>query len=73
MAKKGMLERERKRQKLVTKYLAKRKLLLTELKQADSLEEKFIINEKIQKLPRNSSPIRLRNRCWKTKTTWILS
>jgi small subunit ribosomal protein S14 len=66
MAKKGMLERERKRQKLVTKYLAKRKLLLTELKQADSLEEKFIINEKIQKLPRNSSPIRLRNRCWKT-------
>jgi small subunit ribosomal protein S14 len=66
MAKKGMLERERKRQKLVTKYLTKRKLLLAELKQANSLEEKFIINEKIQKLPRNSSPIRLRNRCWKT-------
>ena len=66
MAKKGMLERERKRQKLVTKYLTKRKLLLSELKQANSLEEKFIINEKIQKLPRNSSPIRLRNRCWKT-------
>ena len=61
-----MLERERKRQKLVTKYLTKRKLLLAELKQANSLEEKFIINEKIQKLPRNSSPIRLRNRCWKT-------
>jgi small subunit ribosomal protein S14 len=66
MAKKGMLERETKRQKLVTKYLTKRKLLLAELKQAISLEEKFIINEKIQKLPRNSSPIRLRNRCWKT-------
>ena len=66
MAKKGMLERETKRQKLVTKYLTKRKLLLADLKQAISLEEKFIINEKIQKLPRNSSPIRLRNRCWKT-------
>jgi len=66
MAKKGMLERELKRNKLVTKYSEKRKILLTELKKVNSLEEKFIINEKIQKLPRNSSKIRLRNRCWKT-------
>jgi small subunit ribosomal protein S14 len=66
MAKKGMLERELKRNKLVKKYSEKRKILLTELKKVNSLEEKFIINEKIQKLPRNSSKIRLRNRCWKT-------
>ena len=61
-----MLARELKRTKLVQKYSEKRNLLLIELKKVNSLEEKFIINEKIQKLPRNSSKIRLRNRCWKT-------
>jgi len=61
-----MLQRESKRIKLVSKYSEKRKNLLSELKNVTSLEEKFIINEKIQKLPRNSSNIRLRNRCWKT-------
>jgi small subunit ribosomal protein S14 len=66
MAKKSMLERESKRKKLVNKYSELRKNLLNQLKSADSLEEKFALNEKIQKLPRNSSSIRLRNRCWKT-------
>lgn len=61
-----MLERERKRIKLVKKYSEKRKALLNELKMANSLDTIFEINEKIQKLPRNSSRIRLRNRCWKT-------
>jgi small subunit ribosomal protein S14 len=66
MAKKSMLQRELKRKKLVTKYSQKRKEILTKLKDATSLEEKFQLNEEIQKLPRNSSQIRLRNRCWKT-------
>jgi len=66
MAKKSMLERELKRKKLITKYSEKRKNLLKELKSANSLEQIFEINKKIQKLPRNSSRIRLRNRCWKT-------
>ena len=66
MAKKSMLERESKRKKLVTKYYEKRKIVLNELKKASSLEETFSLNEKLQKLPRNSSRIRLRNRCWKT-------
>jgi small subunit ribosomal protein S14 len=66
MAKKSMLERELKRNKLVTKYSQRRTLILTKLKKANSLEEKFILNEQIQKLPRNSSKVRLRNRCWKT-------
>lgn len=66
MAKKNMLEREVKRKKLVKKYSEKRKSLLNELKKENSLEEIFVINEKLQKLPRNSSPLRLRNRCWKT-------
>lgn len=66
MAKKSMLERENKRKKLVIKYSKVRKELLNKLKEAATLEEIFCINEKIQKIPRNSSAIRLRNRCWKT-------
>ena len=66
MAKKAMLEREKKRKKLVSKYSEKRISFLKELKQVQSLEDIFKINEKIQKLPRNRSRIRLRNRCWKT-------
>jgi small subunit ribosomal protein S14 len=52
MARKGLLAREEKRKKLVDKYAALRK----ELKQKGEWDE-------LQKLPRNSSPIRLRNRC----------
>jgi len=66
MAKKNMLQRELKRKKLIKKYAEKRAIILNELKKADSLEKIFDLNEKIQKLPRNSSGVRLRNRCWKT-------
>lgn len=66
MAKKSMLERELKRKKLVARYSKKRQEILTQLKDVNSLEEIFALNEKIQKLPRNSSAIRVRNRCWKT-------
>jgi small subunit ribosomal protein S14 len=66
MAKKSMLEREKKRKKLVSRFSEKRKAILVSLKKASSLEEIFELNEKIQKLPRNSSKIRVRNRCWKT-------
>jgi small subunit ribosomal protein S14 len=66
MAKKSMLEREYKRKKLVTRYAEKRNEILTQLKKVKSLEEIFSLNEKLQKLPRNSSSIRVRNRCWKT-------
>jgi small subunit ribosomal protein S14 len=66
MAKKCMLEREKKRKSLVTKYSKKRQIILNELKTAESLETIFELNEKIQKLPRNSARTRIRNRCWKT-------
>jgi len=66
MAKKSMLEREKKRKKLVEKYLEKRTNILNQLKKANTLEEQFALNKLIQKLPKNSSNIRLRNRCWKT-------
>jgi len=66
MAKKSMLEREIKRKSLINKYSKKRELILNELKKAESLDAIFDLNEKLQKLPRNSARIRLRNRCWKT-------
>ena len=66
MAKKSMIQRELKRKRLVEKYSKKRNEILNQLKKADSFDEIFALNQKIQKLPRNSAPVRARNRCWKT-------
>jgi small subunit ribosomal protein S14 len=64
MAKTSMIEREKKRQALVDKYAAKRAELKAVAKN-DSLpmEERFKARLKLAKLPRNSSPTRLHNRC----------
>ena len=64
MAKKAMIERELKRQKLVDKYAAKR-AALKEIANDESkpMEERFKARLKLAKLPRNSSPVRVRNRC----------
>ena len=64
MAKVSMVEREKKRAKLVAKYAAKR----AELKEviADQerpMEERFKATLTLAKLPRNSSATRMRNRC----------
>ncbi len=66
MAKKSMIEREKKRRKLVDKYAEKRENLLDQFASATSQQEKFAIHRQIQQLPRNSAPTRLRNRCWVT-------
>ncbi|MEB3336832.1 MAG: 30S ribosomal protein S14 [Leptolyngbyaceae bacterium] len=66
MAKKSMIEREKKRQKLVDKYAEKRQALKEEFESATSQQKKLEIHRKIQQLPRASSPTRLRNRCWVT-------
>nr|NP_038394.1 ribosomal protein S14 [Mesostigma viride]Q9MUR6.1 RecName: Full=Small ribosomal subunit protein uS14c; AltName: Full=30S ribosomal protein S14, chloroplastic [Mesostigma viride]AAF43835.1 ribosomal protein S14 [Mesostigma viride]WKT08266.1 ribosomal protein S14 [Mesostigma viride] len=63
MAKKSMIEREKKRQKLVNKYAVKRKELKEQIKTSVSFEERFKLQLELQKLPRNSSPTRLHNRC----------
>lgn len=63
MAKKSMIERERKRQKLVSKYFTKRMSLKEEIKNSNFLEEKLALYMKLQQLPRNSAPSRLHNRC----------
>jgi len=66
MAKKSMIEREKKRIKLEKKYSQKRKVLLTQYQIANNISTKMEIHSKIQQLPRNSAKTRIRNRCWKT-------
>jgi len=66
MAKKSMLQRELKRQILVKKYASKSLKLKNSLKKSISIDEKLRISAEIQKLPKNSSKVRLKNRCWKT-------
>ena len=66
MAKKSMIEREKKRIKLNNKYNTKRQNLLKEYQTTEDFNLKLEIHSKIQKLPRNSAKIRIRNRCWKT-------
>lgn len=63
MAKKSMIERDRKRSLLVTKYATKRESLKQAIKIALSMEDKFILHRQLQNLPRNSAPSRLHNRC----------
>lgn len=66
MAKKSMIEREKRRQKLVDKYATKREDLKVQFEQATDPVQKMTIHRQLQQLPRNSSPTRLRNRCWAT-------
>ena len=64
MAKLSIIHRELKRERTVKKYAAKRAELKAKLKDpkvAD--EEKEELRKKLQSLPRNASPCRLRNRC----------
>jgi small subunit ribosomal protein S14 len=64
MAKVSMVEREKKRQRLVARYAAKR-AALKEVAENDalSMEERFKARLKLAKLPRNSAATRLHNRC----------
>nr|YP_009185290.1 ribosomal protein S14 [Phacotus lenticularis]ALO63616.1 ribosomal protein S14 [Phacotus lenticularis] len=63
MAIKSMVQRELKRQRLVMKYAQKRATLKELIKKASSLKEKLALHRKLQQLPRNSSSVRLHNRC----------
>ncbi len=64
MAKKAMVERELKRQKLVVKYAAKRAALKDVINDENKpMEERFNATLKLAKLPRDSSATRLHNRC----------
>ena len=73
MAKKSMIQREIKRKGLVNKFSRKRKIIKEKLKETmgnpesnNFYEEMLELQENLQKLPRNSLSIRIKNRCWKT-------
>lgn len=64
MARKALVEKEKKRSRLYQKYAEKRKQLTAIVKDpATSLEEKRKAQMALDKLPNNSSITRLRNRC----------
>jgi small subunit ribosomal protein S14 len=64
MAKKSVIARERKREILVKKHKDKRLKLKAILNDPGaSFEDKDMASVQLQKLPRDSSPSRLRNRC----------
>ena len=64
MAKVSMIQREKKRARTVKKYAAKRAELKAIINSASaSDEERYLAVQALQKLPRNASPSRQRNRC----------
>jgi len=63
MAKKSMIERDKKREKLALKHLDKRRKIKVKIKKAKNYDEQLKIQEILQKFPKNSLPIRGRKRC----------
>jgi small subunit ribosomal protein S14 len=64
MAKRSAVERNKKRRRLVARYAARRAALRAQANdQLLAMEERFAARLKLAKLPRNSAPVRVRNRC----------
>nr|YP_009512257.1 ribosomal protein S14 [Stylosanthes scabra]AXJ91735.1 ribosomal protein S14 [Stylosanthes scabra] len=66
MAKKSLIQREKKRKKLEQKYYLIRRSSKKEISKAPSLSQKWEIHGKLESLPRNSAPTRLHRRCFLT-------
>jgi len=64
MAKLALINREQKRRKAVQKFANKRAELMAIIQDSKaSDEDRYAARQKLQALPRNASPVRLRNRC----------
>jgi len=64
MAKKSAIARNKKRERMVEKYAAKRAELKAIIANPDTPDEEFFnAQRKLALLPRNASPVRVRNRC----------
>ncbi|MGJ3243199.1 MAG: 30S ribosomal protein S14 [Opitutales bacterium] len=64
MARKSNIARDKKRRRLVKQYAAKRAELKAILANPETSDEAFYkAQSKLAKLPRNSSPVRIKNRC----------
>nr|QJF58035.1 ribosomal protein S14 [Toxicodendron sylvestre] len=66
MARKSLIHREKKRQKLEQKYHLIRGSSKKEIKKVTLLSDKWKIHGKLQSPPRNSAPTRLHRRCFST-------
>jgi|TARA_B110000116_G_C16431086_1_gene400562 small subunit ribosomal protein S14 len=70
MAKQSSIQKNLNRKKTVSKYSVRRKNLKKMIMQKDlAMEERFKIQIKLNELPRDSSIIRVRNRCELTGRT----
>jgi small subunit ribosomal protein S14 len=64
MAKLSLINRNQKRIETVAKFSAKRKELMAQARDPQlSDEERMAAREKLQRMPRDASPVRVRNRC----------
>ena len=70
MAKQSSIQKNINRKKIVDKYFNRRKNLKNKIMLKDlSIEERFKLQSKLNDLPRNSSKVRIRNRCELTGRT----
>ena len=70
MAKQSSIQKNINREKIVKKFNSKRRILKKQIMKKDlTIEERFKIQSKLNDLPRNSSRIRIRNRCKLTGRT----
>ena len=70
MAKQSSIQKNLNREYIVKKFFNKRQSLKKEIMKKDiSIEERFKIQSKLNELPRDSSKIRVRNRCKLTGRT----
>jgi small subunit ribosomal protein S14 len=66
MAKKSLIEREKKKLLLIHSFAEKRQQFKKLIKKTNTLDSFFEASKLLQQLPLNSMPSRHRNRCWKT-------
>ena len=63
MAKLALINKQKKREKLVTQYAKKRETIKAKMSVNATPEERMDAMKKLAKLPRNANPTRLHNRC----------
>nr|QJQ36421.1 ribosomal protein S14 [Pyrrosia petiolosa]QJQ36860.1 ribosomal protein S14 [Pyrrosia petiolosa] len=63
MAKKSLIEKEKRNKELVRRYHTIRQSLKRQIRSSSSIQGKLIFSKRLQSLPRGSAPVRLRNRC----------
>ena len=63
MAKLALINKQKRREKLVAKYAKKREAIKAKMSVNATPEERMDAMKKLAKLPRNANPTRLHNRC----------